>query len=401
MSNWALLQEQLTGKQVVKRALHGIHFDNGDGQTLAHFSGKPCHYLDGGIYKPIDTKLLLMPDGFYGCPHSPVRIHKDGHVKVDGTDYQQYTELPSATGLVDNDRIVREFSFGKQEMRITENGYRSEITLNRIPTLKEARKVITSESGTLSKKYLKSLTTATDANGDVHTVTTLTAFRTWLASAKFPVVIDPDFGSSAADTCKYGQDTTYATAHSTYYHFVNIEERVGQRKVASSNYYCFRMFLGFDTSSIPDDATLTQNNLKLVCYSDASTVDFDVQIVKQNWSSGTNDQIYDACLSSDADDSIWRNTNGMSINTQYTSGNLSTAWVNKTGTTYYSLRSNRDKDATQPADPSNEYIYIAEGDYATESYRPVLTVLYSAGGALLKVNMNAQMNQNLTGGMRG
>jgi hypothetical protein len=401
MSNWAKLQEDLVGLPVAKRAKHGIHFQKGANEFVANFSGKPCHHFADGIWKPIDTKLVLLPDGFYGCPHSKVKVHPDGRVAVTGSNYQQRAELPSAkTGLADGDKLIREFSFGKQEMRITEDGFRSEITLNRIPTLTEARKLIASESGTLSKAYLKSLTTATDANGDMHTVTTLSAFRTWLASAVFPVVIDPDFGSSDADTCKYGQDTTYATAHSTYYYFSNTEEPVGQRKVASANYYCFRMFLGFDTSSIPDDATLTQNNLKLVCYSDASTVDFDVQIVKQNWSSGTNDQIYDACLSSDADDSIWRNTNGMSINTQYTSGNLSTAWVNKTGTTYYSLRSNRDKDATQPADPSGEYIYIAEGDYATESYRPVLTVLYSAGGALLKVNMNAQM-QNLSGNMRG
>jgi len=36
VANWAKLQEDIIGKRVVKRAKHGIHFDNGDGQILAH-----------------------------------------------------------------------------------------------------------------------------------------------------------------------------------------------------------------------------------------------------------------------------------------------------------------------------------------------------------------------------
>ena len=130
MSNWTKLQEDLIGKPVFKRAKHGIHFQNNEGSITANFSGKPCHYEDGGIWKPIDTKLVLLPDGFYGCPHSPVRVHSDGRVKVEGADYLQRTELPSAkTGLADGDKLIREFSFGKQELRITEGGFRSEITL--------------------------------------------------------------------------------------------------------------------------------------------------------------------------------------------------------------------------------------------------------------------------------
>jgi hypothetical protein len=401
LSNWAKLQEDTIGLPVFKRAKHGIHFKQADGQILANFVGKPCHFQDGGLWKPIDTKLLLGGDGFYGCPHSPVRISKEGRVKVDGTGYTQYTELPSATGLVDNDRIVRKFAFGEQRMWITEDGYRSEIQLNRIPTLAEARKVITSESGTLSKSYLKSLTTATDANGAVHTVTTLSAFRTWLASAVFPVVIDPDFASGASYGYVYGNSADYATARTVSDNSATNGIYIGQRVI----YRIYRSYLKFDTSTIGADSTVTQANLQMVALGDLSYQDFDIQIVKYNWASQDSlsylnrEAAYDGCLAADADDSIWRNTNGMSINTQYTSGNLSNAWVSKTGTTYYSLISSKDKSATAPT-PKDEYIYCGTPADATEGYRPVLIVLYSAGGALLKVNMNAQMS-NLTGGIHG
>lgn len=395
MANWAKLQEDTIGLPVYKRAKHGIHFDKGNGEVLANFVGKPCHYQDGGLWKPIDTKLLLGGDGFYGCPHSPVRISKEGRVKVDGTDYQQYTELPSATGLVDNDRIVRTFSFGEQRMWVTEDGYRSEIQLNRIPTLAEARKVITSQSGKLSKQYLKSLTTATDADGNMHTVTTLSAFRTWLASAKFPVVIDPDFAVSTAYIYLYGNNATYLTARSTVSGGVTSTFfRAGQ----TTGFFVLRSVCKFDTSSIGANSTVTQANLKLKDKENYSDTDFDVQIVKTDWSSGTNEQIYDNILANDADDSIFYNTSSYSANQFHTSGNLSTTWVSKTGTTYYGLRSSRDVAATQPS--GNEYVSFYPPTDATEGNRPILTVLYSAGGALLKVNFNAQM-QNLTGGMRG
>jgi hypothetical protein len=411
MSNWAKLQEDLVGLPVAKRAKHGIHFQKGANEFVANFSGKPCHHFADGIWKPIDTKLLPLGDGFYGCPHSPVKVHPDGRVAVTGSNYQQRAELPSAkTGLADGDKLIREFSFGKQEMRITEDGFRSEITLNRIPTLQEARKLIASESGTLSKEYLKRLTTATDANGDVHTVTTLSAFRTWLASAVFPVVIDPDFAGGTADCEIKGGSTVYATARATSTAIAATawQMNIGQY-LSGSDYYVLRLFVLFDTSSIGAGSTVTQVNLKMYNYlsSDGSATDFDIQIVKCDWSALagaiTNatyrENAYDACLSSDADDSILVNTVSIDASRkQWTSGNLSTAWVSKTGTTYYGLRSSRDLNADVPT--GNEYVGMVSADYTT--YRPILVVTYTEApsGTLLKVNMNAQM-QNLTGGMRG
>ena len=212
-----------------------------------------------------------------------------------------------------------------------------------------------------------------------------------------------DFPVHANDVHIYSQNTTYAVARSTslgYSNDPNLD--VGQWK-NGLNFLCLRPFLAFNTSATPDDATITQVNLKLVCIVDNSDTDFDVQIIKQDWSAWFGDlanatkreAAWDACLAGTADASIWRNTSGMSINTAYTSGNLATDWVNKTGYTYYSLLSSRDKGANEPS--GKEYISIASGNNTTEAYRPVLTVTYTEAGTLLKVNFNAQM-QNLAGG---
>lgn len=392
MANWAKLQEDTHDMPVFKRAKHGIHFKRPDGQIQAEFCGKPCHYLDGGIYKPIDTKLLLGGDGFYGCPHSPVRVHTDGHVKVDGSDYAQYVQLPSASGgLVDGDRIIRQFSFGEQRLWVTEDGFRSEITLNRIPTLTEARKLVATESGTLSKEYIKSLTTATDANGATHTFSTLSAFRTWLASAVFPVVIDPDFAGASDSLQLYSNTDTWTNArntsaacqpYGTAYKYFGIYDKT------DPNWMIYRGLHKFDTSSIGASSTVTQVNFKATSINLYTSADYDLLLVKYNWSTlgadytnATNQEIaYDALLTADLDDNPLCNRLDMTVNTPITSGNLNTAWINKTGTTYYGMIVENDRNNSEPAHGNNYMHRFCGAIYTTEAYRPVLSVTYTAGG---------------------
>jgi hypothetical protein len=161
---------------------------------------------------------------------------------------------------------------------------------------------------------------------------------------------------------------------------------VGQRYKASApniGYYLWRVFWAFDTSAIGTDV-VSQVNLRLVCANDYSDADFDIEIVKCDWSdtdpitTGNMDTAFDNALNSDLDSAIWRNTSGMSNNTQYTSGNLSTAWINRTGTTYYALRSGEDSANSAPT--GQEYIQVYQNNSATEAYRPVLIVTYAAGG---------------------
>jgi len=251
-------------------------------------------------------------------------------------------------------------------------------------------------------------TTATDANGIELPCTGSYAggyveFSADVTGAAFPVVIDPDFTGGTGDCEVYGQNATYATAldNATSSNNTNNYLRVGQTYVSTPLYRVYGAAILFDTSTIGADSTITQVNLTLVSTADESNVDFNVVITKFNWSAyvadigGYRTQILTGSYGSTAD-ATWRNTSGMSLNTQYTSGNMATDWVNKTGVTYYGLTSDRVKSETTPDDL--EDIKIASGDHTTASYRPKLTVTYTTGGALLKVNMNAQM-QNLTGGL--
>jgi len=199
--------------------------------------------------------------------------------------------------------------------------------------------------------------------------------------AAYPITLDPDFSGSTADLYVYGSNADYSTARSTSYAYneTSIALMVGQK---NNSFAVYRSFLKFDTSSIPDDNTVSQVNLKLTVYQDYSYTDFDVQIVKQDWSaqdplSDTNrETAYDNCLSGDADDNIWRTTSGISANSTYTSGNLDTSWINKNGSTYYSLRSSRDVSANEPT--GIEYINLHSAESTTASYRPVLVVVYTA-----------------------
>lgn len=152
MSNWAKLQEQLTGLPVAKRAKHGIHFQRPDGQIEAVFTGKPCHFQENGTWKPIDTALLTTDDGWYSSPHSDVVIHPDGRVRVKDSDYQQFTELPGAkVGKLAGDKIIREFPGGEQHLIMKEDGFREEIHLFK-PTFK-LEKFIAKTTGNLPGHY--------------------------------------------------------------------------------------------------------------------------------------------------------------------------------------------------------------------------------------------------------
>jgi len=200
-----------------------------------------------------------------------------------------------------------------------------------------------------------------------------------------------DFVSSSGDGMIQGWDENYSTARSTSYDFdiTSTYHRVGQwRQIVGlfpDQYWIRRIFFKFDTSSIPDTAIITSVKLRLTAQADSSSTDFDIQIVKQDWSSqdpivsGTREAVYDGCLSGTADDNIWRNTSGMSLNTPYESGELDTTWVNKTGNTYYSLRSSRDYSNTSPSASAseNESITIYTSEIATSTYRPYLVVEYT------------------------
>jgi len=395
MANWAKLQENLTGLPVVKRARHGIHFDKGNGEIVANFSGKPCHYEEKGVWKPIDTKLLLLPDGFYGSPHSDVKIHKDGRVKAGG--YQQKSALVDAKeGVVDGDKIVREFKFGTQYLYMKEDGFRQETVITRPPTTAEAKYLIASESGELPSKYKRSDITAVDADGAVHEFVNLGQFKKWLDAAAYPVTIDPDFsGTSDGGDVYIGHDTrNYGAA-------------------ISINVLNFPFLCRFILSSISSAATCTAATLAytLVQVTDNSrTSAFNIYEVKDangDWIEGTSNNATakegePTKTAKEADGAggvktAWAGGGKFSATPgiDFESTSLATQITLDTGDpveTVYTFTFNAAGiskleswfgDATNNGfavlSETSVPMYMGTAEHPTESYRPVLSVTYTAG----------------------
>lgn len=250
--------------------------------------------------------------------------------------------------------------------------------------------------------------TATDANGVGLPCTGSFAngyveFQADVSGAVYPVTIDPDFAVDSTDGYVYGQNASYTTAHSNAYsHNITGTDMFCGQFINGGLPTCRRTCLRFNTESIGSLSTVTDVKLGLSRSVDGSVTDFDIQILKHDWSSqyplssANRETYYDNVLTAPQDDSIWRNT--ANLPTQHVigySGSLSNSWVNKSGYTYYSLLSSRDASSIEPT--GNEYITFNTAEAANESRRPRLSITYTTAGALLKVNMNGQM-QNLSGG---
>jgi len=123
---------------------------------------------------------------------------------------------------------------------------------------------------------------------------------------------------------------------------------------------------------------LSSLKIRLTARIDSSTTDFDIQVVKYDWSAWAADlanatkreTAYDGCLAGAADDNIWRSTSGMSLDTPYESGELDPAWINRSGYTYYGFRSSRDFGNNTPT--NDELIAIRMATDTTSAWRPYL-----------------------------
>ena len=432
MANWVAdfltRNPEQAALPIALRAKHSIHFKRPSGQVEANFTGAPCHFLDtDGLWKPLDTKLVAI-GAEYGAPGLRARIAKNGLVRIEGGTYshrstrigifdpatKSFTSIKTIPlGSIHEDKVIAESGVWRRELTLTETGLREEIVIASLPTgtgagagdwlvLETAISGVSVTDGWLDEftadDFRFSPPRASDASGSIapckryaKMIGNIQYIYTgvpvsWLADAVYPVTIDPDFAGDTADGDIWGQSITYLTARSTSNTFADTAAFVNVGQITT--FKVWRGYLKFDTSTIGAIMTVILNNLTLVCTSDGTNEDYDLIIKKQNWgvggdgndpmAPGTREAAYDGCLAAAADDNIWRNTNGMSINTQYTSGNLSTVWVNKIGNTYYSLISSEDVAASEPTD--SEYAQYGSQENTTPAYRPVLTAVYYPGG---------------------
>lgn len=368
---------------VVRRTRGGIGYQTPEG-IVSTFVGHPVHYLDGGIWKPIT--LAPHPNGdFEGSDFAwrGGKVHYKGNPLYEPKAVIFNGRRHNLNLTRDSNRAVQDLTLGgaaaTYEIIFHEGGVKELLTFHEaVDGLVEFDIPHQPKPDGLRKGARRIF-------GDGESVEKWAESFTLTPAMQYPLVIDPDYSASTDDDYVYGSNATYSTARSTSAayggsgnNFVLVGQRYtgGEKRVA-------RAGLKFDTSGIPDGDSISDCVMKLVCVSDSSVTDFDVVIQKQDWSgqdpigAGNREAFYDNCLAA-TQDAVWRNTSGMSLNTQYTSPSLDVTRVSKTGHTYYSLISSRDVSATDPG-TGDEDIQVASANHATSGYRPVLTVTHAAG----------------------
>ncbi|MBN1535936.1 MAG: hypothetical protein JW908_04330 [Anaerolineales bacterium] len=178
-----------------------------------------------------------------------------------------------------------------------------------------------------------------------------------------------------------GAATTYSVARSTssyFYAYVNYLT-VGQwlEELTEYPYRVGRAVFRFDTSPL-EGKIITSAYISMAAHADYSDINFSIQIVEADWSAqypisaSTREAAYDKVLAGTSKN--WRNTLGMSLDTVYNSSLLRTAYINKSGFTYYGLRSHRDKNNVAPT--TTEFVLLYSEHESVAARRPYLVVNY-------------------------
>lgn len=132
----------------------------------------------------------------------------------------------------------------------------------------------------------------------------------------------------------------------------------------------YRSFPSFDTSPLPDDATVNAATFYAAVIDDRSTgAEFDVHLYsgKNQWSDIATMEWNDCTV----DEGVWINTSGIAVDTYYSKTVLPSS-INLTGRTQFKLVSSR--EGTKPATNTYEYIEIYG---ANRPYPPYLIVDYT------------------------
>ncbi len=161
-------------------------------------------------------------------------------------------------------------------------------------------------------------------------------------------------------------NANYATTHNAVSGTLGAGIDVGQ----ATGYWIWRGFLVFDTSAIPDNASISSAVLHLRGSNDQSVTNFDITIMTGNTTYPTNP------LAVTDYNFAYYSGNGGTFNTSGFNGagdnaiNLSATgltWISKTATTKLALLSSRDLASTTPT--GNEYIQATKANtYLTVNY---------------------------------
>ena len=188
------------------------------------------------------------------------------------------------------------------------------------------------------------------------------------------------FTSTISDGYVDYMEPVYSSAHDSLtgaLHNTTMSMGVGQC-FTMGQYWIFRSFLFFDTSMIPDSATITSATLSVYICANQSDTDFNVTI-----QSGQPVYPHDPLEAGDyyyvrySGDGGSRNTSEISSYDYWNITLTELGWIDVDSTTKLCLRSNREIASTAPSDFENILIYTTE--YGS-GYAPKLYVTYSYDG---------------------
>lgn len=431
MANWALdfqTRNNIDPAKIALRAKYGIHVRKSGGEIEATFVGAPCHYQDSqGQWQAIDTTLRrnTVSNKWY-APGVPVDISdSDGSVSIYGGSWAHKTsrvgiwdsrkktfakawDIPEL-GAVDGDSFVRSGKGWEYRQRVTESGLREELTLFQKPSIS-----LPANTWLVLETYVPGLSAMADGekaewvtdgmqfplpgarDSSGIGIQSVLPCKRWkignylytgiqaeiLERAVYPVVVDPDFTSGTADAEIYCINSAWATARSTSGGYIsNTNWITPTAEWNGSLYTVARAHLLFDTSSAGAAAIVTDAKITMTVIQVIGNPTYTICVVKHDWSGqnpisdANRETVYDAALAATLDDADLGSVSGLTAGQTLTSGSLSTAWVSKTGTTYYSLL-DKTHDYLNSAPTANAGTDFASADHATASYRPKFTVLY-------------------------
>ena len=222
-----------------------------------------------------------------------------------------------------------------------------------------------------------------------------------LSRVKFPIRVDDSlpYGPEAGDGLVQCQSAvTYAAARDAAsgsgFSYTATTFNMGQGFLANQ-WFIYRGFVPFDTSSLPDDANITGVTFKFWVQSDLSTTDFNIGVVGTSQAStailGNPD--YDECGvggtgNAKANPTLYApvvSTDGISISayTEMIFNSNGKNAISKTGDTLVGLRSERDYKDSGTAPGGSEYVKVYSSEQTDEDNDPVLIVDYTVANGLV------------------
>ena len=204
---------------------------------------------------------------------------------------------------------------------------------------------------------------------DGETWTNVTYSFTTTTSLTLDATPDDGWLKNTSAVYNTAQTATNGTADTT-----NTTLTIGQ----DSSYRVARGFLFFNTSNIPDSATISSVTLRFYGASDSSNQDFAILVY-----SGQPAHPHHPLVAGDFDaDNYTANASTGTLNTStfstsgYNTLSISPGQINKTGFTKLLLWSSRDQTMMQPQSGVDEYIMIYSSEQGA-GYIPELVVVYS------------------------